>query len=80
MTVAVEVSEMRSRLADILAKVEAGEEIVISRAERPVARLSPIEQTYDIGSLIDEIKVQREARHYTTQEEIHEWRKDGYRH
>jgi len=79
MTFTVEILEAQSHLTDLLAKVEAGEEIVIARADKPVAKLSPIGKTHDIGALIAEIKAQRAARHHTTQEEIHEWRQDGYR-
>jgi len=79
MTITVEVLEAQSNLADLLAKVEAGEEIVISRADKPVAKLLPIGQAHDIDALIAEIKAQRAARHHTTQEEIHEWRQDGHR-
>ena len=38
----VNVSEARRRLAELLDAVEAGEDIVISRRERPVARLVPV--------------------------------------
>jgi len=79
MTFTVEILEAQSHLTDLLAKVEAGEEIVIARADKPVAKLSPIGKTHDIGALITEIKTQRATRHHTTQEEIHEWRQDGHR-
>ena len=37
----VNVHEAKTRLSEILKKVEAGEEIVIARAGKPVARLVP---------------------------------------
>jgi prevent-host-death family protein len=40
---AVNVHEAKTHLSRLLRRVEAGEEIVISRAGRPVARLIPIE-------------------------------------
>jgi len=79
MTFTVEILEAQSHLTDLLAKVEAGEEIIIARADKPVAKLSPIGKTHDIDALIAEIKAQRAARHHTTQEEIHEWRQGGHR-
>lgn len=39
MTVQVNVYEAKSRLSALLSKVEAGEEVVIARHGRPVARL-----------------------------------------
>ena len=39
----VNVHEAKSRLSTLIAKAEAGEEVVIARANRPVVRLVPIE-------------------------------------
>jgi prevent-host-death family protein len=41
----VNVSETRENLAQLLDAVEAGEEIMIVRRDRPVARLVPIERS-----------------------------------
>jgi prevent-host-death family protein len=38
----VNVHDARTNLSRLLARVEAGEEIVIARAGKPVARLSPV--------------------------------------
>jgi prevent-host-death family protein len=38
----VNVQDAKTRLSDLLARAERGEEIVIARAGRPVARLVPI--------------------------------------
>jgi len=38
----VNVHEAKSSLSRLLARVEAGEEVVIARAGRPVARLVPV--------------------------------------
>jgi prevent-host-death family protein len=38
----VNVQEAKTRLSDLLARSERGEEIVIARAGRPVARLVPV--------------------------------------
>lgn len=40
--VQVNIHEAKTRLSQLLARVEAGEEIIIARAGRPVARLSAI--------------------------------------
>jgi prevent-host-death family protein len=39
----VNVQEAKTRLSDLLVRSERGEEIVIARAGRPVARLVPVE-------------------------------------
>jgi prevent-host-death family protein len=38
----VNMHEAKTRLSQLVARVEAGEEIVIARAGRPVARLAPL--------------------------------------
>ena len=38
----VNVQEAKTRLSDLLARVERGEEVVIARAGSPVARLVPV--------------------------------------
>lgn len=39
----VNVQEAKTRLSDLLARVERGEDIVIARAGSPIARLVPID-------------------------------------
>jgi len=41
----VSVAETKSHLSELLARIERGEEIVITRRGRPVARLSPVRPT-----------------------------------
>lgn len=40
----VNVHEAKTQLSKLLAQVEAGEDVVIARAGRPVARLSPYQE------------------------------------
>ncbi|MEQ1617311.1 MAG: type II toxin-antitoxin system Phd/YefM family antitoxin [Terricaulis sp.] len=42
MSVAINVAEAKAKLSELLARVEAGEEITISRAGKPIARLAPL--------------------------------------
>jgi prevent-host-death family protein len=42
--VQVNVYEAKSRLSELLAKAEAGEEIVIARNGKPIARLVPVQR------------------------------------
>lgn len=77
MTVTVQVAEAKTHLSDLLAKVEAGEEVIISRGNTPVSR---IRRDNDVDALISEIKAQRAGRADTTQDEICEWRDEGRRY
>jgi prevent-host-death family protein len=80
MAVTVEVAEAKTHLSELLAKVEAGEEVIISRGNTPVARLSRIRRENDIDALTKEIRAQRAGRQPTTQEEIRAWRDEGRRY
>jgi prevent-host-death family protein len=42
----VNIHDAKTRLSQLVERVEAGEEIVIARAGRPVARLSPLESRH----------------------------------
>lgn len=57
MSAVVNVQEAKTRLSEILRRVEAGEEIVIARAGRPIARIqatTPIRRDLD-APLLPEI-------------------------
>ena len=41
-------SEAKNRLSALLDKVECGEEIIITRRGKPVAKLVPVSQSHDI--------------------------------
>jgi len=43
----VNTHEAKTRLSELLRKVEAGEEVIIGRAGRPIARLTPYEREGD---------------------------------
>ncbi len=42
----INIHEAKTHLSRLLARVEAGEEVIIARAGRPVARLLPVRQTF----------------------------------
>jgi antitoxin (DNA-binding transcriptional repressor) of toxin-antitoxin stability system len=80
MTVSVKVAEAKTHLSELLAKVEAGEEVIISRGNMPIAKLSRIRRENNVEALIAEIKAQRLTRQTTTQDEIREWIEEGRRY
>lgn len=56
MTVTVKIGEAKTHLSELLARVEAGEEIVIARGNDPIARLTRIQRRSDVEAAIEEIR------------------------
>lgn len=79
MSVTVKVGEAKTHLSALLAKVEAGEEIIITRGSEPIAKLSPIRRDGDLATVVQQIKAARATRAKTTPEEIAAWREEGRR-
>ncbi len=79
MTITVKVGEAKTHLSDLLAKVEAGEEVIIARGNDPIARLSRIRKDGEVEAVVAEIKAARANRASTTAEEILAWRDEGRR-
>jgi prevent-host-death family protein len=79
MAITFKVGEAKTHLSDLLAKVEAGEDVIIARGTHPVARLVRIPQNTQVDAVIDEIKAMRASRPRATAEEIRSWREEGRR-
>lgn len=77
MTIIVNIGD--ADLSELLAKVEAGEEIILSRGNTPVARISPIVEPDIRKKAIEEILAFRKKMPTITQEEIAEWKAIGRR-
>lgn len=75
MTITVNIGD--ADLSELLAKVEAGEEIILSRGETPIARISPIVEPLDRKGLVETIMRERIGRQPITQAEIAEWKQIG---
>jgi prevent-host-death family protein len=80
MSITVKVGEAKTHLSELLARVEAGEEVIIARGKDPIARLTRIRRDTDLDTVIGEIKASRANRAPTTAEEIHTWREEGRRY
>jgi len=80
MTITVKVSEAKTHLSELLAKVEAGEEVIISRGNDPIAKLTRIQQQNDVAAVIAEIKAIRSRAKPVTLEEMLAWRHEGHRY
>jgi prevent-host-death family protein len=79
MTINVKVGEAKTHLSELLTKVEAGEEVIISRGNDPVARLTRLSGKYTVQEAIDGLLAMREKNGKITTEEILEWRDEGRR-
>jgi len=79
MAINVKVGEAKTRLSELLAKVEAGEEVIISRGNEPVAKLTRVERKADFEVLLAEVKAARAKRPSVTNDEIIAWKNEGRR-
>jgi prevent-host-death family protein len=84
MTVAetVKVSDAKTHLSELLARVEAGEEFVIARGNEPVARLVPIDALARRRAAIEDLRAFRDSGKIkpVTLEEILAWRHEGHKY
>jgi prevent-host-death family protein len=79
-TITVGAYEAKTHLPRLLAEVEAGGEVVITKHGKPIARLVPVDEpAVDISALIAEIKAARVGRPRVTQDEIRSWIEEGRR-
>lgn len=79
MGIVVKVGDAKTRLSELLARVEAGEEVVIARGDRPVARLLPMPGHRDVEGAIADIRAARSALSRASEAEILSWRDEGRR-
>jgi prevent-host-death family protein len=82
MPITVKVAEAKTRLSELLAKVEAGEEVVIARGNDPVAKLSAIDDRARRRAAIEAMLRERDdgTRQKVTLEEVLAWRHEGHRY
>ena len=80
MTITVNIGEAKTRLSELVAKVEAGEEVVIARDNRPVARLAPLAEQARARAIVEETLAARDANpnRRASREEILAWRHEGH--
>ena len=78
MTLTIEIGEAKARLSELIARVEAGEDIVIARGHEPVARLVRLPPDA-FSAVIAEVKAARAGRAKTRPEELLAWGDKGRR-
>jgi antitoxin (DNA-binding transcriptional repressor) of toxin-antitoxin stability system len=75
----VKVGEAKTYLSDLLARVEAGEEIIIARGDVPIAKLTRIDKANDLATVLAEARAARARAKSVTREEVLAWRREGTR-
>jgi antitoxin (DNA-binding transcriptional repressor) of toxin-antitoxin stability system len=79
MTITVKVGDAKTHLSDLLAKVEAGEEIIIARGDVAIAKLTRIEKANDLAAVVAEARAARVRAKSVTRDEVLRWRREGAR-
>ena len=79
MTTTVKISDAKTHLSDLIARVEAGEEFVIARGNDPVAHLTAVRKHNDMQLLLAEVRAARLKAATSTHDEILSWRDEGRR-
>lgn len=69
----VNVHDAKTHLSELLARVEAGEEIVIARAGKPVVRLEPYVERPKLNIGFMDIKLPDDFFDPMSEEELAEW-------
>lgn len=77
MSVTVKVAKAKAHFSELLARVERGEEIIISRGNDPIAVLSRIRKETGIEATLAQIRAMRMQAKPVTQAEIRDWRDEG---
>ncbi len=81
-TVTVNIGEAEARFSELVAKAEAGEEIIIARGNEPVARLAPLAEHAERAALMERALALRDsgAIKPVTVDEILAWRHEGHKY
>jgi prevent-host-death family protein len=83
---AVKIAEMKARLSERVTRAEAGEEIVIHRENRPVARPVPLAETADRRFAFDDMIAARDGEVLPCRikrvsiDELIAWKHDGHQY
>ena len=78
MTPHVKIGEAKTHFCRLLAAVEAGEDLVICRGLRPIARVTPVEDRRDHAALCATLRRERAKQKKVTTAEILSWRHEGH--
>jgi prevent-host-death family protein len=74
----VSVAETKAHLSEVLSRVEAGEEVVITRRGRPVARLAPVRNALQPVRSLAEFRASLPVARRSAARIIRQMRDEGY--
>jgi prevent-host-death family protein len=82
MTLTVKIGEAKARFSELVAKAEAGEDVIIARGHEPVAKLSSLGDPARRRAAIEAMLRERDdgTRKTVTLEEVLAWRHEGHRY
>lgn len=82
MSITVNIGEAKTRLSELIAKVEAGEEVVIARGNEPVVKLTALDDHARRAAVVEAMLRERDdgTRKKVSLEEILAWRHEGHRY
>lgn len=80
MTSTFKIAEAKAHFSELVARAEAGEEVIIARGDRPVARLAPLREGVDRHALVEAIRAERKRYKQITQDEIRAWKHEGHKY
>ena len=82
MPITVNIGEAKTRLSELIARVEAGEEVVIARGNAPVARLARLDEQARRRAAIEAVLALRDSGKIkpVSVDEILAWRHEGHKY
>jgi prevent-host-death family protein len=82
MTLTVNIGEAKTRLSELIVKVEAGEEVIIARGNEPVARLAPLDDLAARRAVIEAALALRDSGriHRVSAQELVDWKHEGHKY
>ena len=78
MTRHAKIGEAKTHLCRLLAEVEAGEDLVICRGRRPIARVTHVDDRRDHAALCATLRRERAKQKNVATAEILSWRHEGH--
>ncbi len=82
MTLTVNIGEAKTRLSELIVKVEAGEEVIIARGNEPVARLAPLDDLAARRAVIEAALALRDSGRIqrVSAQELVDWKREGHKY
>jgi prevent-host-death family protein len=76
------IGEAKTHFSELIARVEAGEEVIIARGDQPVARLVAIDEQAKRRAAMEAILALRDSGRIkpVSQEEVRLWKHEGHRY